>query len=231
MFAEILILNKMHLLEVIGNRKIEINYDGVTVSLLIEKIIYSILVSGPYQNATNYFYIIHNSNDFYFNDLEDVNYELDELSLSKINAFLENFETGKYGIYKLSGNLDIIESVNNNVSHLYLSYENNRIIIQTNSTSNLNKDKVNIYKNKILSGKSPIIFIYSKPYYGAELEHIFFIIHGNEILKAYRDLNLEPKFIAIVNYTEFDYDKPNQSVVKIISSYKEIRETSYKYFY
>jgi hypothetical protein len=217
--------------EVIGSNQIKINYDGTTVSLLINKNVHTILVNGPYQVAENFFYINFKSNIFFLKDLEDIDYELDELSLSKINTFLENFETGKYCVYKFSGNSDIIESVNNNLCNLYISHENNRIIIQTNPISNLNKDKINFYKEKIIKGESPIIFLYSKTYSGAELEHIFFVIQGNEILKAYQDLNVEPKFIAMVNVSQTEYENLNQAILKIISSHKEIKETSFKYFY
>ena len=125
----------------------------------------------------------------------------------------------------------VTENKENNISDLYFSNESNRIIIYTNSSNSLNREIINNYKTKIINGESPIIFLYSKTYSGAELENIFFIIYGNEILKAYQELNIPPKFISIVNYSEADYEVSNQNVLKIISSHKQIKETSYKYFY
>lgn len=222
---------KMHQLEIIGNNQIEIHYDGTTVCFIIDKEIHTILVAGPHQMGQNYFHISHTSNKNHFNELDNVKYELDHSSLVQIETFLKRTETGNYYVFQLTEQVNFVEQQENDVSQLHFSMESNPMIISTQPLNSLNQEKINEYKEKIGKGESPIVFLYSKTYFGDELDTIFFIVSENEALKAYQELDIKPKFIALVNYTDREYDQSNQEVLKIISSYKEIKDTSYQYFY
>lgn len=221
----------MHQLEIIGNNQIEIQYDGTTSCLIINKEIHAILVAGPHQIGQNRFHINCTSNNNHFNELDDVQYELDHSSLVKIETFLKRFETGNYSVFPLTGPVNLVQQKENNVSQLYFSMESNPMIIATQPLNSMDRNKINEYKEKIDQGESPIVFLYSKTYSGLELDKVFFIVSGNEVLKAYQELDMKPKLIALVNSTDYEYDPSDQEVLNIISSHKEIRDTSYQYFY
>ncbi|MCS4303296.1 hypothetical protein [Chryseobacterium sp. BIGb0232] len=221
----------MHQLEVTGNHQVEIHYDGTTVCFIINKEIHSIVVAGPYQTAQNYFHINCTYNNNHFNELDDVRYELDHSSLAKIEAFLKRFESGNYSVFPFTRQVNFVQPQENNVSRLHFSMESNSMVISTQPLNSMNRNKINEYKEKINKGESPIVFLYSKTYSGLELEEVFFIVSGNEVLKAYQELEINPKLIALVNSTDYEYDSSNQEVLNIISSHKEIRDTSYLYFY
>jgi hypothetical protein len=221
----------MHQLEVIGNNQIEIHYDGTTTCFIINKEIHSILVAGPHQMGHNYFHISQNSNKNHFSELDHVKYELDHSSLAQIDTFLKRLETGNYSVFPLTEEVDVIEQQENKVNKLYFSLESKPMVISTLPLNNMDQEKINEHKEKIRKGVYPIIFLYSKTYFGAELDSLFFVVSGNEALKAYQELEIKPKFIALVNSTEFEYDHSNEDVLSIISSHKEIKDTSYQYFY
>ncbi|MEJ5105059.1 hypothetical protein [Chryseobacterium sp. MYb328] len=220
----------MHQLEVTGNHQVEIHYDGTTVCFIINKEIHSIVVAGPYQTAQNSFHINCTYNN-HFNELNDVRYELDHTSLAKIEIFLKRFETGNYSVFPFTRQVNFVQPQENNVSQLHFSMESNPMVISTQPLNSMDRNKINEYKEKINKGESPIVFLYSKTYSGLELEEVFFIVSGNEVLKAYQELDINPKLIALVNSTDYEYDSSNQEVLNIISSHKEIRDTSYLYFY
>lgn len=221
----------MHKFDVIGNNQIEINYDGTTIGFIINKEIHTILVSGPHQDAQNYFHIIQKSNKNDFDELANIQYELDDFSLTQLEVFLKRIETGSYYVFQLMEPMNFVEQKENQASQLYFSMESSSLIVSTNSLNNIDQEKTNEHKENILKGEFPIVFLYSKTYSDAELDQVFFVISGNEALKAYQELGMKPRFIAIVNHTENDYDHSNEEILRIISSHKEIKDTSYQYFY
>lgn len=224
-----------------GSNLIEIKYDGTTISFYYQNKIICVVVAGPYQEMINDYYISCEAP-------AEINFVgLDNVINSKEIKFYENYsneieaglgclEPGEYHLYHI-GNKDFIKYQNNSSNQCQLitgtPLKVDTVIVCTKSTNELDRKKINSLKESIVNGGNPNIYLYSKNYRGLELDNYFFIIKGNHLLAAYEELHLEPNFLAVVNYQPLkdDYDKVDLKVIDIITSFKEVRDTSYKYFY
>ena len=75
-----------------------------------------------------------------------------------------------------------------------------------------------------------LFVLYFKHYRGLACDNYYFIIDGNHLLKASEELYIKPNLLAIVSFgpDRNQCDEIDNNVVKIITSFEEIRNTSYK---
>ncbi|WP_199139919.1 hypothetical protein [Pedobacter sp. ASV12] len=224
-----------------GNSLIKIRYDGTTISLYFENRLGCIVVAGPHQEVENDYYINCNSNiNLALGKLDEVinskKIKFYENSSTSIADVLASFESGEYYVTHINSSDFIKYQLQSNgecelICGTPLKQET--IVVCTKSANDLDRKKVNALKEAILNGATPNVYLYSKQYRGQELYGYYFIVEGNHLLQAYEELNMEPLLLAFVNHQPLkdDYDEIDPNVINIITSFEDIKNTSYKYFY
>lgn len=230
--------------QVEGSGLVSIKYDGTTEALIIANKVIGLNVAGPHQNFENSYYVKVSTDN---NVVSDILHSMQFDFFSKWNWYffrehspiiaelLKNFESGEYYLETKEFDYRNVNFTTADIKYNFVSggWNSEAFLLSTKNADELDRDKVSYYRHRIEIGEKPLIFALRKDYGSEVLSE--FVIDGHHKLKAYIELGISPIVCVIINISGIGavniYEEIDRNVIDLMKEYKEIRETSYTYFY